>query len=417
MRFALRSSLFRFNSTRKLSYVPVEDHLFGLNEEESALRDSFRKFFETEIPPPIRQEIDKGEEFPNYRNFMKKCGDMGILGLLAAEEYGGTQMGISASSLAIEEAARVSGSAQMTIFAHMGLCAHVIEKNGNDDQKSKFLPDLISGEKIGALAMSEPSAGSDVMSMKLNAVRPAGKDYYVINGNKFWITNGPWCDTLVVYAKTSPEKGSRGVTAFVIDTNEAEGFTAKHIKNKLGVRGSATGDLHFDNVKVPAANILGGEGKGAYVLMSGLNTERLIGVGAAIGYMQAAVDCAFPYVHERKQFGKPVGSFQLMQGKMADMYAKLSATRAYGYSLMKAADRDPKNMTNHDCAAVLMYAANTSNEIALEAVQMLGGNGYINEYPASQILRDSLLGGIGAGTTEVRKLIIGRHFNAMFKDN
>lgn len=403
---------------RNLSIVPIEDQLFGVSDEQSAIRENFRNFFESELTQQRCREIDETDSFPEYREFWLKCGEQGVLGTLSAEEFGGTGMGLFETSLMLEELSRISGGVYMGIFAHTCLSSYVIERNGTAEQKAKFLPGLVSGQTIGALAMSEPGSGSDVMSMRCQAVKEAGKDYYVVNGTKFWITNGPICDTLVLYARTDPtSKGSKSITAFAIDVRELEGFTATPIPGKMGVRGSYTGELHFDNVKIPASAVLGAEGKGAAVLMKGLNVERLTGAAGAVGYMQAACDCAFPYAHERKQFGVPIGEFQMMQSKMAEMYAQLSATRAYLYALLKAADKDQKTLTNHDCAAVLMYGAEQATKVSLEAIQILGGNGYTNAYPAERIMRDCKIGEIGAGTTEVRKLILGRHFNALYKNN
>ncbi|CBY21450.1 unnamed protein product [Oikopleura dioica] len=398
------------------NYVPIEDQMFGINEEQIELRYQFRKFFENELPESLLRDIDKNDDFPGLRDFLKTMGNMGLNGPGISEEYGAKDNPIKSAAIIGEELSRKSAAISMSYGAHNALNVRVLDANGSHEQKLKYLPDLISGEKIGALSMTEPTAGSDVMSMKTTAVQPAGKDYYVLNGNKYWITNGPVCDTLICYAKTDPTSNAGdSITAFIVDT-DAEGFTANHIPEKMGMRGSPTGDLHFDNVKVPKENILLGEGAGAFVLMRGLNIERLLGAAMPVGIMQAVVDQSFPYAHERKQFGRPIGKFQLMQGKMAEMYSSLSACRAYTYSMLKSADQDPEAMSNHECASLIMFVSDACTKVALEGIQILGGNGYVNDYPVNRYMRDAKLMEIGAGTTEVRKVILGRYFNDYFLD-
>ncbi|KAF9425364.1 hypothetical protein BGZ76_003295 [Entomortierella beljakovae] len=336
----------------------------------------------------------------------KKFGDMGLLGITAPTEYGGLGLGYLDHVLAMEEISRASGSVALSYGAHSNLCVNQISRNGNDAQKKKYLPKLISGDHVGALAMSEHTSGSDVVSMKLQAVQKGDK--YILNGTKFWITNGPDADTLVVYAKTDINAGPKGVTAFIVEKG-MKGFSRGPKLDKLGMRGSNTCELIFEDCEVPAENILGAVGKGVYVLMSGLEYERLVLSGGPLGLMQSALDITLDYVHQRKQFNKPIGEFQLMQGKIADMYTKLSASRAYVYATARACDNG--HASNRDCAGVILYSAERATEVALDAIQCLGGNGYINEFPTGRILRDAKLYEIGAGTSEIRRMLIGREFN------
>jgi len=333
-----------------------------------------------------------------------KLGEMGLLGPTAPTEYGGLGLGYLEHVIIIEELSRASASVALSYGAHSNLCVNQITRNGNEAQKKKYLPDLIKGTKIGALAMSEPGAGSDVVSMKLRAEKKDG--YYVLNGNKFWITNGPDADVLVVYAKTKPDAGSQGITTFLIEKG-MKGFSRGPKFDKLGMRGSNTCELIFENCEVPAENILGEENKGAKVLMSGLDSERLVLAAGPIGIMQAALDVAFPYAYDRKQFGTSIGNFQLMQGKLADMYVAVQTARAYVYSVARAMDRNDPNLRK-DCAGAILYAAERATQVALQAIQTLGGNGYINDFPTGRLLRDAKLYEIGAGTSEIRRYLIGR---------
>ncbi|KAJ3359582.1 hypothetical protein GGF32_009138 [Allomyces javanicus] len=379
----------------------------GLTEEQLELQASLQDFAQRELAPRATA-IDAQNEFP--ADMWRKFGDMGLLGITAPEQYGGLGLGYMSHVLAMEELSRASGSVALSYGAHSNLCVNQIVRNGNDAQKAKYLPKLISGEHVGALAMSEAGSGSDVVSMRLRAEKKGDK--YVLNGNKYWITNGGDADVLVVYAKTNPDKGPHGITAFLIEKG-MKGFSHSPKFDKLGMRGSNTYELVFEDVEVPAENVLGGEGKGVYVLMSGLDLERLVLAGGPLGLMQAACDVVFPYVHERKQFGKPLGHFQLMQGKLADMYTKLSASRAYVYSVARACDNG--HVSNRDCAGVILYAAERATEVALDAIQALGGAGYVNEHPTGRILRDAKLYEIGAGTSEIRRWLIGRSINEEFK--
>jgi len=399
-------------SIRPLAGIPVDDKLMGLDEDMIELRDMVRKFLEKELEP-VANEIDQNDLFPGLRDFWVKCGELGLHGITAPEEYGGTNMGYLAHTIVMEEMSRIAGGIALSYGAHSNLCINQIVRNGNEEQKAKYLPQLISGEHLGCLAMSESGSGSDVMSMKIKATKDG--DDYILNGTKMWITNGPGADTMIIYARTDPDcKPAHGITAFLVDGN-SEGFSVAQRLDKLGMRASPTGELVFEDVRVPAANILGGVGKGAYVLMSGLNLERLVLSGGPVGLMQAACDTAFTYAHDRKQFNTPIGHFQLIQGKMADMYTRLSASRAYLYNCAKAADQDHFN--NADCAGVILYTAEQATQVCLDAIQILGGNGYINDYPTGRYLRDAKLYEIGAGTSEVRRLIIGRHFNDFFKNH
>ena len=374
------------------------DH--GLGEDLDMLRDLVYKFAQAEIAPRAA-EIDKNNEFPS--DLWRKMGDLGILGVTVTEEFGGSNMGYLGHVVAMEEISRASASVGLSYGAHSNLCVNQIHKNGSAEQKTRYLPKLCSGEHVGALAMSEPGAGSDVVSMKLKAEKKG--DVYVLNGNKMWITNGPDADTYVIYAKTDSNAGSRGMTAFIVERGFG-GFTQAPKLDKLGMRGSNTCELIFEDCEVPAVNILGHEGEGVRVLMSGLDFERTVLSGGPVGIMQACMDIVVPYVHDRKQFGQAIGEFQLMQGKLADMYTVLNASRAYLYAVARACDRGLES--RKDAAAVILYTAEQATQCALQAIQALGGNGYINDYDTGRLLRDAKLYEIGAGTSEIRRMLIGR---------
>lgn len=396
--------------TRCMAYYPIDDHVFGLTSEQQQLREVVFNFAQKELAPKAA-EIDRTNHFPELRDFWKKLGQLGVLGITASPEYGGTGSKYSDHCVIMEELSRASGGIALSYGAHSNLCINQINRNGTHEQKSQYLPKLCSGEHMGALAMSEPGAGSDVVSMKLRADKKG--DYYVLNGNKFWITNGPDADVLVVYAKTdTTSKPQHGITAFLIEKG-FPGFSTAQKLDKLGMRGSNTCELVFEDCKVPTKNILGTENKGVYVLMSGLDLERLVLAAGPVGLMQAAVDSAFEYAHTRKQFGKAIGEFQLLQGKMADMYTTLSACRSYLYNVAKACDDGHVN--SKDCAGVILYCAEKATQVALDAIQILGGNGYINDYPTGRLLRDAKLYEIGAGTSEVRRMLIGRALNSEYK--
>jgi isovaleryl-CoA dehydrogenase len=373
---------------------------FNLGEDIDMLRDSVFQFCTQEISPRA-YDIDSSNEFP--MDLWRKLGDMGLLGLTVDEQYGGTGMGYLAHSVAMEEISRASASVGLSYGAHSNLCVNQLHKNGTEQQKQKYLPKLCSGEHIGALAMSEPGAGSDVVSMKLTAQKQS--DHYILNGNKMWITNGPDANTYVIYAKTDTSAGSRGITAFIVE-RDYPGFSRHQKLDKLGMRGSNTCELVFNDCQVPVENVLGGEGRGVAVLMSGLDYERTVLSGGPVGIMQACLDVVLPYIHDRKQFGQPIGEFQLMQGKIADMYADLNASRAYLYAVAKACDLGQDS--RKDAAAVIMFTAEKATQMALQAIQALGGNGYTNEYSTGRLLRDAKLYEIGAGTSEVRRMLIGR---------
>jgi isovaleryl-CoA dehydrogenase len=373
---------------------------FGLGEEIDALRDSVQSFAAERIAP-IAAEIDKTDEFP--RHLWPEMGALGLHGITVAEEYGGSGQGYLAHCVAMEEVSRASASVGLSYGAHSNLCINQIHRWGTPAQAQKYLPKLVAGDHVGALAMSEPGAGSDVVSMKLRAEKKGDK--YVLNGTKMWITNGFYADTLVVYAKTDPAAGPKGITAFLVEKSFS-GFKPSVKLDKLGMRGSPTSELVFEDCEVPAENILGTLNEGAKVLMSGLDYERAVLAAGPVGIMQAAMDLVMPYVHDRKQFGQPIGEFQLVQGKIADMYTEMNASRAYVYAVAQAADRG--RTTRQDAAGAILYAAERATKVALDAIQLLGGNGYINDYPAGRLLRDAKLYEIGAGTSEIRRMLIGR---------
>ena len=373
---------------------------FDLGETADMLRDTVFTFAQAEIAPRAA-EIDKTDQFP--MDLWEKFGDLGLLGVTVEEEFGGSGLGYLEHCIAMEEISRASASVGLSYGAHSNLCVNQIRKNGSDEQKRRYLPKLMSGAHVGALAMSEPGAGSDVVSMKLKAEKKG--DRYVLNGTKMWITNGPDADVLVVYAKTDPAAGARGMTAFLVEKG-FKGFSCAQKLDKLGMRGSHTGELVFEDCEVPEENVLGQLGRGVNVLMSGLDYERAVLAAGPIGIMQACMDVVMPYVHERKQFGQAIGEFQLVQGKIADMYVSMNAARAYVYAVAKACDRG--QTTREDAAGAILYAAENATKMALDAIQLLGGNGYINDYPTGRLLRDAKLYEIGAGTSEIRRMLIGR---------
>jgi isovaleryl-CoA dehydrogenase len=382
---------------------------FSLGEDVEMLRETVSHFAAKEIAPRAA-EMDRTDQFP--MDLWKKLGDLGVLGMTVSEEYGGSDMGYLAHMIAMEEISRASASVGLSYGAHSNLCVNQIRRNGNEAQKRKYLPKLVSGDHIGALAMSEPNAGSDVVSMKMRADKKG--DHYVLNGTKMWITNGPDCDTLVVYAKTDLEAGSRGMTAFIVEKGMA-GFSVAQKLDKLGMRGSHTGELVFNNVEVPIENILGTLNGGVKVLMSGLDYERAVLAGGPLGIMVACMDSVVPYIHDRKQFGQAIGEFQLIQGKVADMYTTLQACRAYVYAVgqqLDAIGAEHVRQVRKDCAGVILYTAEKATWMAGEAIQILGGNGYINEYPVGRLWRDAKLYEIGAGTSEIRRMLIGRELFA-----
>jgi isovaleryl-CoA dehydrogenase len=373
---------------------------FDLGDTADMIRDSVRSFTSDNIAP-LADEIDKTNKFP--RELWPRLGQLGVLGITVEEEYGGAGLGYLEHVVAMEEISRGSAAIGLSYGAHSNLCVNQIRRNGTEDQRRRYLPKLISGEHVGALAMSETGSGSDVVSMRLRAEKRG--DRYVLNGTKMWITNGPQADTLVVYAKTDPGAGPRGITAFLIEKG-FKGFRTAQKLDKLGMRGSDTSELVFEDCEVPAENVMGEEGDGVRILMSGLDYERAVLSAGSIGIMQACMDLVVPYVHDRKQFGQPIGSFQLMQGKIADMYVTLSAARAYVYAVAKACDRG--QTTRKDAAGAILYAAEKGVWMALQTIQTLGGNGYINDFPTGRLLRDAKLYEIGAGTSEIRRWLIGR---------
>ena len=373
---------------------------FDLGETADAIRDTVHAFAQEKIAPRA-EEIDRTNQFP--RDLWPEMGALGLHGMTVAEEYGGTGLGYLEHCIAVEEVSRASASVGLSYGAHSNLCVNQISRNGSEAQKRKYLPKLISGEHVGALAMSEPGSGSDVVSMRTRADKKG--DRYVLNGNKMWITNGPIAETLVVYAKTDPDAGPRGITAFLIEKG-MKGFSTHQKLDKLGMRGSDTCELVFQDCEVPEENVLGTVGRGVNVLMSGLDYERVVLAAGPLGIMQAALDVVMPYVHERKQFGQSIGEFQLVQGKVADMYVAMNSCRAYVYAVAKACDRG--ETTREDAAGAILIAAEKATQVALDAIQLLGGNGYINDYPTGRLLRDAKLYEIGAGTSEIRRMLIGR---------
>ncbi len=373
---------------------------FNLGDEADMIRDSVRSFSQDRIAP-LADKIDKEDWFP--RELWPEMGALGLHGITVEEEWGGAGLGYLEHCIAMEEISRASASVGLSYGAHSNLCINQLRRWGNDSQKERYLAKLISGEHLGALAMSEPNAGSDVVSMRLKAEKKGDK--YILNGTKFWITNGPQADTLIVYAKTDPEAGSRGITAFIVE-KEFPGFSVAQKLDKLGMRGSETGELVFNNCEVPEENILGKLNGGVGVLMSGLDYERTVLAAGPIGLMQACMDIVMPYIHERKQFGQAIGTFQLVQGKVADMYVSLNSCKAYTYAVAQACDRG--ETTRQDAAGVILYAAEKATQMALDAIQLLGGNGYINDYATGRLLRDAKLYEIGAGTSEIRRMLIGR---------
>ena len=377
---------------------------FDLGEDVNALRDTVHRWAQERVKP-MAAEIDRTNAFPPQ--LWREMGELGLLGITVPEEFGGAGMSYLAHTVAVEEIARASASVSLSYGAHSNLCVNQIKLNGTQAQKQKYLPDLVSGAHVGALAMSEPSAGSDVVSMQLRAEKRNG--YYVLNGSKYWITNGPDADTLVVYAKTDPDAGSKGITAFIVEKTMAGFSTSKHF-DKLGMRGSNTAELIFENCEVPFENVLGEEGKGVRVLMSGLDYERVVLSGIGTGIMAACLDEVMPYMAERRQFGQPIGNFQLMQGKLADMYTKMNSARAYVYEVAKACDRG--DVTRQDAAGCVLYASEEAMWVAHQAVQAFGGAGYLSDNPVGRIFRDAKLMEIGAGTSEIRRMLIGREMMA-----
>ncbi len=382
----------------------LPDFDFGLGETVDALREQVRRFAAEQIAPRAA-EIDRVNDFP--ADLWRKLGALGVLGITAEERHGGAGLGYLEHCVAMEEISRASASVGLSYGAHSNLCVNQIRRNGTEAQKQRFLPKLIAGEFVGALAMSEPGAGSDVVSMKLRAERRG--DRYVLNGTKFWITNGPDADVLVVYAKTDPAAGARGITAFLVEKG-MKGFSCAQKLDKLGMRGSNTGELVFEDCEVPAENVLGAVGRGVNVLMSGLDYERAVLAAGPAGIMQACLDVVVPYVHARRQFDQPIGAFQLVQGKLADMYTTTNACKSYVYAVARACDAG--RTTRKDAAGAILYAAEKATQVALDAIQLLGGNGYINDYPTGRLLRDAKLYEIGAGTSEIRRWLIGREIFA-----
>ena len=377
---------------------------FGFNQDLNQLKDTVYKFAQNEIAP-LAKNVDENNEFPNF--LWKKFGELGLLGITADEDYGGAGLNYLSHCIVMEEISRASASIGLSYGAFSNLCVNQINRNGNHEQKNKYLPELCSGKKIGALAMSEPNSGSDVVSMSLHAEKQGNKTY-LLNGTKMWITNGPDADVLIIYAKTDPSAGSKGITAFIVE-KDMVGFSVGKKIDKLGMRGSNTSELIFDNCEVPEDNILGNPGDGASILMSGLDFERVVLAAGPLGIMASALDTVIPYTQERKQFGKSIGQFQLIQGKIADMYTTLNACRSYVYAVASACDRG--ETTRKDAAGCILYAAEKATSITLDAIQILGGNGYTKDYPVERLLRDAKLYEIGAGTSEIRRMLIGREIS------
>ena len=377
---------------------------FGFNQDLNQLKDTVYKFAQNEIAP-LAKNVDENNEFPNF--LWKKFGELGLLGITADEDYGGTGLNYLSHCIVMEEISRASASIGLSYGAFSNLCVNQINRNGNHEQKNKYLPELCSGKKIGALAMSEPNSGSDVVSMSLHAEKQGNKTY-LLNGTKMWITNGPDADVLIIYAKTDPSAGSKGITAFIVE-KDMVGFSVGKKIDKLGMRGSNTSELIFENCEVPEENILGNPGDGASILMSGLDFERVVLAAGPLGIMASALDAVIPYTQERKQFGKSIGQFQLIQGKIADMYTTLNACRSYVYAVASACDRG--ETTRKDAAGCILYAAEKATSITLDAIQILGGNGYTKDYPVERLLRDAKLYEIGAGTSEIRRMLIGREIS------
>jgi isovaleryl-CoA dehydrogenase len=373
---------------------------FDLGETAEMIRNTVSVFSQAEIAPRAA-EIDKSNEFP--RDLWPRMGELGLHGITVEEEYGGLGLGYLDHAVAMEEVSRASASVALSYGAHSNLCINQIRRNGSDEQKRRYLPKLISGEHVGALAMSEPGSGSDVISMRTRAEKKGSK--YILNGNKMWITNGPIADTLFIYAKTDPAAGAKGITSFLIEKG-FKGFRSAQKLDKLGMRGSDTGELIFEDCEVPEENVVGDVNKGVKVLMSGLDYERAVLAAGAVGIMRTALDVVLPYVHDRKQFGQPIGTFQLVQGKLADMYVLMNAARSYVYTVCKACDQG--RVTREDAAGAILFAAEKATQVALDAIQLLGGNGYINDFPTGRLLRDAKLYEIGAGTSEIRRMLIGR---------
>ena len=377
---------------------------FGFNQDLNQLKDTVYKFAQNEIAP-LAKNVDENNEFPNF--LWEKFGELGLLGITADEDYGGTGLNYLSHCIVMEEISRASASIGLSYGAFSNLCVNQINRNGTHEQKNKYLPELCSGKKIGALAMSEPNSGSDVVSMSLHAEKQGNKTY-LLNGTKMWITNGPDADVLIIYAKTDPSAGSKGITAFIVE-KDMVGFSVGKKIDKLGMRGSNTSELIFDNCEVPEDNILGNPGYGASILMSGLDFERVVLAAGPLGIMASALDTVIPYTQERKQFGKSIGQFQLIQGKIADMYTTLNACRSYVYAVASACDRG--ETTRKDAAGCILYAAEKATSITLDAIQILGGNGYTKDYPVERLLRDAKLYEIGAGTSEIRRMLIGREIS------
>ena len=377
---------------------------FGFNQDLNQLKDTVYKFAQNEIAP-LAKNVDENNEFPNF--LWEKFGELGLLGITADEDYGGTGLNYLSHCIVMEEISRASASIGLSYGAFSNLCVNQINRNGTHEQKNKYLPELCSGKKIGALAMSEPNSGSDVVSMSLHAEKQGNKTY-LLNGTKMWITNGPDADVLIIYAKTDPSAGSKGITAFIVE-KDMIGFSVGKKIDKLGMRGSNTSELIFDNCEVPEDNILGNPGDGASILMSGLDFERVVLAAGPLGIMASALDTVIPYTQERKQFGKSIGQFQLIQGKIADMYTTLNACRSYVYAVASACDRG--ETTRKDAAGCILYAAEKATSITLDAIQILGGNGYTKDYPVERLLRDAKLYEIGAGTSEIRRMLIGREIS------